>query len=364
MKSKIEWTDDTWNPVRGCSFAKGSELGGCLHCYAAAMAARNLPEMRSPTTGEPFAIFKDSGPRWTGKVELIESKLMEPLHWRKPRRVFVNSMSDLFHEGLPDADILSVLRTIGMSPRHTFQVLTKRSGRMLDLLKNRHWRNLGHSPAMGGDHYVPIILGEHRGTDSRFLPNLHLGVSVENQPTADERIPLLLQTPAAVHFASYEPALGAVKFTPYLGANTYLCNCGWHDTEMDLQPFGADRMCLKCLKIARSFPGLDWIIAGGESGPGARPFDIEWARSTVRQCKAAGVPVFVKQLGALPITTGLLGKTLDGKFVVGSCAGINGNAVSVLLDDRKGGDWSEWPEDLRVRQFPGQAAVASTECAR
>ncbi len=258
--TKIEWTDRTWNPVRGCTMAKGSETGGCLNCYAARMAARNLPEMKSPTTGQPFARMMDSGPRWTGDLELIVNALPWPIRWQKPLRIFVNSMSDLFHEALSDEAIDRVFAVMAACPQHTFQVLTKRPERMLIYLQNR-----------------PL------------LSNLWLGTSVENQTTADIRVPLLLQTPAAIRFVSYEPALDGVSFRKWL-------------------------------------PGIDWIIVGGESGPGARPFDPEWAASVVAQCHAAGTATFVKQLGARPI--------------------------GLKLTDRKGGDWNEWPVNLRVRQFP------------
>jgi protein gp37 len=298
--TKIEWTDETWNPTRGCS--RVSE--GCRNCYAERQAARNFPGLKSPTTGESFAVLTDSGPHWTGKVELIESKLLEPLHWKKPRRVFVNSMSDLFHEALPDRDIAKVFEVMIAAERQTFQVLTKRPQRMLEFMteSNRSGRRVWP------------------------LPNVWLGVSFEDQPTADARIPELLRTPAAVRFVSYEPALAGVEWAPeWISARCPECRQqvkrGWTDCPMpdcDGHPKG----------------GLDWIIVGGESGPGARPFDIEWARDTIRQCKAAGVPVFVKQLGARP---GYHRK--DGWR-------------DIDLKDSKGGNWEEWPADLRIREFP------------
>lgn len=320
MPTSIEWTDETWNPTRGCS--RVSE--GCRNCYAERIAARFngtdiVDGQRKLRTFAGFAIRGQDGPHWTGRVELIESKLQEPLHWRKPRRVFVNSMSDLFHENLPYPDILHIFQTMGKCPRHTFQILTKRSAKMRELLSLFWWRNLGHSPAMGGDHWVKVIAGEQRAGDQNFLPNVWLGVSVENQQTADERIPLLLQTPAALRFVSYEPALGQVDFTALngrIGGTRLDCLSGrWDD----------DDSCGE---------SVDWIIVGGESGPGARPFHLEWAREAIRQCKAAGVPVFVKQLGSR-----LVGETADLIYLAS-------------MDSRKGGDWDQWPPDLRIRQFP------------
>jgi protein gp37 len=271
-KTEIPWTDSTWNPTRGCSMAKGSEKGGCLYCYAARLAARDLPGLRSPTTGKSFARILNSGPRWTGKVELIEKALSIPLYWKKPRRIFVNSMSDLFHESLSDEDINRVFSVMVLCQQHTFQILTKRPERML-----------------------AYVTSEMDWT----LPNVHLGVSVEDQATADARIPILLQTPAAKRFVSYEPALNIVSF--------------------------------KYLK------GIDQLIIGGESGPSARPFDLDWVRDVIQQCRGWGVAPFFKQAGA---------NVFDSSLTALGRSGI------VHFKDRKGADWSEWPEDLRVREFP------------
>ncbi len=272
--TKIEWTDESWNPTRGCS--RVSE--GCRNCYAERLAARNLPSSRSPITGEAFAIINGSGPHWTGKVELIESKLTEPLHWKKPRRVFVNSMSDPFHEALSDASIFHVFDVMERCPRHTFQILTKREKRMLDFMNFY----AGINPEQ------PTL---------KILPNVWLGVSVEDQANKD-RIDILRQTPAALRFLSIEPLLEDIG-------------------TLDLT-------------------GIHWVIIGGESGPGARPFDIQWARDTIRQCKAAGVPVFVKQLGAKPVQN------------APGCLPTR----PVGIWDSKGGNWEEWNVDLRIREFP------------
>ena len=304
--SKIEWTDETWNPVRGCS--RVSE--GCRNCYAERMAARfcrPAHEGRQPFRGcslgsdgifrrkaDPFHGFagfryhetatgRVGFPHWTGRVELIPEKLDEPLRWRKPRMVFVNSMSDLFHEALDDDDIDRVFAVMKAASRHTFQVLTKRADRMC---------RYGHL--------------------TEVLPNVWLGVSVEDQKTADERIPLLLQTPAALRFVSYEPALGPVKFGQWL--------CG----ERQARGFSGG-------------PRVDQVIVGGESGPGARPCNVQWIRDVIRQCRDAGVPAFVKQLGAR-------GHNLDARRPR--------DQKGLRLKHPKGGDPAEWPEDLRVREFP------------
>jgi protein gp37 len=264
MPTEIEWTDETWNPVRGCSMAPGSELAGCLNCYAARMAARNLPGLRSPVTGRAFAIITDNGPRWTGEVELIESRMREPLHWRRPRRVFVNSMSDLFHEKLSYVDVLHVFQIMGKCTRHTFQILTKRPAKMRESLQFNWWRNLNSSgrpvESKREGYWRKLIAGTQRPEmgDLNFLPNVWLGVSVENRACL-WRVDELRATPAAVRFLSLEPLLEDLG-------------------ELDLT-------------------GIGWVIAGGESGPGARPIDPPWVRSIRDQCKAAAVPFFFKQWG-------------------------------------------------------------------
>lgn len=330
VKSSIEWTDATWNPVRGCSMAKGSETGGCLNCYAAREAIRHLGR-NDPFHG--FARMTDSGPRWTGKVELVEKHLDDPLHWRKPRRVFVNSMSDLFHESLPDEAIDRIFAVMALCPQHTFQVLTKRPERM------RVWsgRSDGVMDAMRAAH------GNDVAAIRWPVPNVWLGVSVENQKTADARIPLLLQTPAAIRFVSYEPALEAVDLSHH--------GCGALPIYREAATV-TDRCMPSGVSVQR--PGrrgwirhdgchVDWVIVGGESGPGARPFNLRWAHRTIEQCAAAGVACFVKQLGAKA------GMPSCADF---ACTHPDCSVHWLYLRDRKGGDPSEWPAALRVRQFP------------
>lgn len=261
--TKIEWTDETWNPTRGCSMAPGSELGGCLNCYAARNQLRRPQQTAS--SGKPFAILRDAGPRWSGEVELIESKLLEPLHWKKPRRVFVNSMSDLFHENLPDAAIDRVFAVMALCPQHTFQVLTKRAERMRRYFTEDE---LGRAIAIKAE--ATRIPGYHDGLceAADFMPwpyrNIQLGVSVEDQANK-YRIDLLRPTPAAVRFLSIEPLLEDIG-------------------QLNLT-------------------GIHWVIVGGESGPGARPIHPDWVASIRDQCQAASVPFFFKQWGEYgPVT--------------------------------------------------------------
>lgn len=318
MSTDIEWTDTVWNPVLGCSRVSA----GCQNCYAERFAHRGLTERHRGLT-----VMGSKGPRWTGEVRLVPEVLGTPLKWRKPRRVFVNSMSDLFHEGVPFEFVAAVFGVMAAAPQHTFQVLTKRPKRMREFFE---WapnliemagladeliaksvgmpgqlarRLYGHFDDESGDTNVPWP-----------LPNVWLGVSVEDQTTADERIPLLLECPAAVRWVSYEPALGQVDFTRLTWGNGDFCNALVRDSYRG----GLDS------------ERLDWIVVGGESGPGARPFDLAWAQSVIRQCAEAGVPAFFKQAGSHPVADG----------------------TRLRLRDRKGGDLSELPAEFNVREWP------------
>jgi protein gp37 len=292
-KTGISWTDSTWNPVRGCS--RVSE--GCRNCYAERVAAR----FSGP--GQPYEGLartkltianneeRDAGnkrsARWTGVVRLIPEHLADPLRWKKPRRIFVNSMSDLFHEGLTNEQIAAVFGVMAAAPQHTFQVLTKRATRMREWFAwargsfTEQQRGIVQAPNTArsvvdaafeymGKASKPILDPHwHRLEDDPWpLPNVWLGVSVENQAAADERIPELLKTPAAVRFLSCEPLIGPV------------------DLRAKCPPFYAPH-----LRADR----VSWVIAGCESGPGARPCSVEWLRSMRDLCAATGVPFFLKQ---------------------------------------------------------------------
>lgn len=277
----ISWTHRpgtrgrTWNPTKGCS--RVSE--GCRHCYAESQAARIVRMNRGkPTVYDDLVKLHRDGyaaARWTGKVILDTETLAAPLRWRGPSTVFVNSMSDLFHESLTNEQIAAVFGVMAACPQHTFQCLTKRARRMRAWFE---WLRNQSDPFPAGaldylDDTATDALAGHFDcchlnlmASCRWpLPNVWLGVSVENQDAVDERIPLLLQTPAAVRFLSCEPLLGPVELPS-------------HDQSM-----------------GRSHSPLDWIISGCESGPGARPCDIVWLRSLRDQCAAAGVPFFLKQ---------------------------------------------------------------------
>jgi protein gp37 len=342
--SSIEWTDRTWNPVRGCSVISP----GCTNCYAMKQAHRFSGEGRAY-----FGLTKQTkaGPQWTGQVRCVDSALEEPLRWRTPSRIFVNSMSDLFHENVPDSFIAAVFAVMGAASRHTFQVLTKRPEGM------RRWFETMRSDVAGRLFDAAVAAGVDSTTfDNGFpgwpLPNVWLGVSVESQKYADERIPLLLQTPAAVRFISAEPLLGPVDLRRFIGgedADGYCvrCGCAFEEgvTHDECPPgFG---------------PRLDWVIVGGESGPSARPCALEWIESIVAQCRRAAVPVFVKQLGAFVVSEH---RTMDEdtrsvfrQDIQAACLKApNGEywAWRAGLRDKKGGDLSEFPAELRIREFP------------
>lgn len=283
----IEWTDATVNPIRARNIATG-KLGwhctrvsdGCRNCYATGMNRRLGTGLDyQPQSAPQIEIFLD------------DKILMKPLRWRRGRRIFISSTTDIFADFVPDDMLDRIFTMMALAPQHTFQVLTKRPERMRDYLGTRagdwwaHWPDaarkagalLGDMPAVGKLMLWP-------------LPNVWLGVSAEDQKTADERIPHLLATPAAVRFVSAEPLLGPIDFTRITWGDDLICG--------STDALGGIDTCLE-------FPGeprpsrakLDWIIVGGESGSKARPMHPDWVRSIRDQCAAAGVPFFFKQWG-------------------------------------------------------------------
>jgi protein gp37 len=250
--SSIEWTDATWNPITGCSVVSP----GCTNCYAMTLAGTRLAQHPSR---KGLTVPSKAGPVWNGKVRFNRDWLHQPLHWRRPRMIFVCAHGDLFHENVPDEWIDQVFAVMALAPQHTFQALTKRAARMRAYVNAARGRNAFK-------------------TRNWPLPNVWLGVSAEDQRRADERIPDLLATPAAVRFVSAEPLLGPIDFAPLVREATI---------SGSIAGVGGDG----------TLP-IGWIIIGGESGAGARPMESAWAQDIVDQCKSAGVAAFVKQLSS------------------------------------------------------------------
>jgi protein gp37 len=265
-KSRIEWTEATWNPTTGCDRVSP----GCDNCYAMTLAPRlkAMGSKRYQRDGDP----RTSGPGFG--LSLHSDTVGLPIRWTKPRRIFVNSMSDLFHTEVPDRFIADVFAVMTIAERHTFQLLTKRHGRMRSLLSSvRFWRDVSAARNVRGHESLPA------GGDFEPPANVWIGVSVEDQQRAELRIPALLETPAAVRWLSCEPLLGPVDI--------------FRNSDLDRDP------------------GLDWVVVGGESGLASRPMQVAWARQLRDECVGAGIPFFFKQWGGR--TPKANGRELDGR---------------------------------------------------
>jgi protein gp37 len=323
--STIQWTESVWNPTTGCDRVSpgcgiarfpGDAVGGC---YAMAMAKRlkAMGQAKYQRDGDP----RTSGPGFGLTVH--EDALTIPLRWKKPRRIFVNSMSDLFHDEVPDEFIHRVFAVMAATPQHTYQLLTKRHARMRSMLRDECRCGSGHQPGIhflsaidwaATKHSPTYVPGLPTGLYHQIrwpLPNVWVGVSVEDQKWADIRIPALRDTPAAVRWLSCEPLLDPINLSEHLAP---------------AEPAPA-------FTAAWDRGDLGWVVAGGESGPNARPCNPDWLRSMRDQCQDAGVPFFAKQLGA-------------------TWGRANGA-------DSHGGDWDAWPADLKIRQYPTAQAVAA-----
>jgi len=329
QRDGISWCDETWSPTRGCR--RVSE--GCQHCLAERMAAR----LSGP--GRPYEGLVHAA-RWTGRARFVPAMLARPLRWRKPRRIAVSLMGDLFHEDITNEQIAAVFGVMAATQQHTYLLLTKRPGRMVEwfawLEEARHEvsatpRDFCELMAQG-----PLNRVVETGDDTWPLPNVWPGISAENQRTLEERWEHLCQVPAAVLWVSYEPGLGSVRLSQ----------------EM--------------------LEKLGWVVLGGESGPGARPCNVNWIRSVVEQCRDA-VPVHVKQLGARPYETkptpsgegfdpwDMLSRNprdeaahrgwFKGWTLVKTATGSQFVRYP-KISDRKGAVMDDWPQELRRREFP------------
>jgi protein gp37 len=290
--SNIEWTEQTWNPTTGCDRISP----GCDNCYALTMAKRlkGMGSAKYQTDGDP----RTSGPGFGLAVH--PDVLTEPLRWKKPRKVFVNSMSDLFHARVPREFLARVFAVMAATPQHTYQILTKRPERAARILTDLCTCGTGHPPGehfrasmewAATSHSPTYVPGLEHGIYHRSgwpLPNVWIGTSIESDDYT-RRLDALRKTPAAIRFVSAEPLLGPLP--------------------------------------SADFTGIDWVIIGGESGPGARPFQPQWAADLIDQARQAGAAPFVKQLGSVW-------------------------AREHQASDGKGGKPADWPEALRVREYP------------
>lgn len=324
-KTSINWTDRVWNPVRGCS--KVSD--GCRNCYAERFASRFCGQ------GMPYeGLIRDG--HWANVARFVPDMLVAPLHWKQPCRVFVNSMSDLFHDDISNEQIAAVFGVMAACSRHTFQVLTKRPRRMVEWFRwLQEQRNTDCSYPLQVDllrrYWATYKIDAPHAPSIEFpLPNVHLGVSCENQTAADERIPLLLECPASVRWVSCEPLLGAVDLVWYFrrthtihmkvdiaGAIKNKVFYGYEEDGKPVSPKAAEAELRRRLAAGEKYLAtckcptfdpqtgckpienqrLDWVVCGGESGPNARPMQPDWVRSLRDQCRGAGVPFHFKQWG-------------------------------------------------------------------
>ncbi len=305
--TKIAWTNESWNPVVGCSKVSP----GCLNCYAEKMACRlasmeeagweqsHICPNHNPFAGGKYSDVVDMAVRkWNGNTYCDESALEKPLHWKKPRKIFVCSMGDLFHESVPFDFIDKVMAVMALCPQHDFQCLTKRHERRLEYL-DFTTDNRGHAIEQ---RILDLTNGDVCIHVDDPLSNVWQLSTICNQAEADKFIPVLLQTPAAVRGISVEPMLGP------LDIRKYLVRYARHSKREKL--------------------GCFWVIIGAESGPNMRYCDPDWMIDLVRQCKAAGVAVFVKQVH-----------------------------IGTKDNFRLSKDMAEWPEELQIQQYPKRITV-------
>lgn len=357
--TSIEWTGKTWNPIKARTreallvptkrdplrVIPAGKVGyhcehvspGCKNCYAEAMNHRTLPAWG---TGLDYTVPN----RGNVEIFLDENVLREPLSWKRPTKIFPCSMTDWVADFVDGDTIDRMLAVAALTPRHTYQFLTKRADRLARHILERHRANCSSCVEV-----FDIGTGNVRSASwINPLPNVHVGFSAEDQPNFDAHWERMRKLAAAGWFTwcSYEPALGPLNARGAMmeGVDPGLCaNCGGGHGFTRCPNYGrvarekgADGRTPACSNFKRQNFGLGWVVIGGESGSSARPFDLQWARDLIKQGKETGVPVFLKQLGALPLKARM--PHPDDAFL--------------RLNNRKGGDWLEWPEDLRVREFP------------
>ena len=296
--TKIEWTDATVNAINGCSVVSP----GCTNCYAMRLAGTRL---RNHASRAGLTTDSKAGPVWNGEVRFNEQAMLQPLRWKKPRRIFWNAHGDMFHPSVPDEWIDRCFAVMALTPHHIHQVLTKRADRMRAYVTDWH-RRMAHErdyglPGRTDDILLMADLSNealHVSNATAGYRNIWLGVSVEDQARALTRIPDLLATPAAMRWLSCEPLLGPIYLTDIADAcSTVLDPECWGDCDCS-SLFGYDPGCRRNGGDGTLVRKIDWVVAGGESGRGARPMEAEWARTLRDDCHNAGVPFFFKQWGA------------------------------------------------------------------
>jgi protein gp37 len=358
-ETKIEWVHppgfdagETWNATLGCS----KQSPGCKKCYAIRSVRRmsGNPNAKIAAANAGLVVMTGAGLNWTGKINLIEERLHIPLRKRRPTCWFVNSLSDLFHPEVPDDFIDRVFAVMALCPHHRFIILTKQAQRMFDYFAPGTFRDarIATQAKLTSTSVAPFKLPSSEVFDAGRvargepweickwpLPNIWLGVSAENQKYADERIPLLLKTPATKRIVSYEPALGLIDFdaVPVTAAPGFFGGAlRWHHRG-------------RCHEVDNiPYPVIDQVLIGGESGPDSSPFDIGWARSTRDQCKTAGTAFFMKQMGSHPVA----GEHDIKQGGVFAGARHVEPKYDLCLNDKKGGRIEEWPSDLQIREYP------------
>jgi protein gp37 len=382
MPSSIEWTDETWNFLLGCS--RVSE--GCRHCYAERESYRKQFSPNEKIRDAYLGLTRKTagGIKFTGNVRFLPSRLAAPLRWRTPKRVFVNSMSDVFHEKVSFHAIAAGFGVMAAATTHTFQILTKRSERAEEFFA---WAADGGAHALLGPS-GPIDVMRSAASDAllgdtayskrdcdRFvaaisgcptvwpLPNVQLYVSVEDQKTFDERVTSLLRCPAWTRGISYEPALGPIDMSSAMPVDTFAEHVRPPDDTVQTVLQFRRRWAAACGQVGTG--SLDSVIIGGESGPGARPFDVCWMQETVAACARASVPVFCKQLGAWPYDGNEWNRGPEALLnlrlrVPAEGGGKTKERPWLNLASRKGADTSEWPESLRVQQLPMAISAKET----
>jgi len=292
MATGIPYCDEVLNVCVGCTKIKQ----GCMFCWSERLhTQRHVAYAKGKQLPAQYA-------KPFSTVQLLPDRLKQPLRWRKPRTIFVNSMSDTWHKDVPFEFIDKMFSTIEATQRHTYLLFTKRWGRALEYFQNLD-----------------------------VLPNIHLYFSASTQAEVDEAVPILLKIPVQVRGLSLEPLLKSVDIIPYCGGRAYKCKCekAWHHTESNrLLSRGKREYCVECGTHAEIFPTLDSIITGCESGPNRRPCKIEWIESIVNQCQQAGVHCYVKQIDTTDLCP----------------PGVLNNKVSTKPE--------EWPKCLRVRRMP------------